>query len=236
MHTFTLYIGNKNYSSWSLRAYLALETLVQAYPNQINYQEQQLELDTDAFYEVLKPVNASCTVPTLVHHTDAGDVTVWDSLAIIDYLDKLFPDYGLWPMDLRAFGQAKAISAEMHSGFMGLRGHLHMNMRQVFKGRGFGPLVQKNIDRIHSLWTETLDQFSGDGPYLFGETFTAADMIYAPVVSRFRTYDIQSSDQVTAYRQAVENHPAYTRWYEAALQETSVVAADEIDQSLKVLG
>ncbi|WND03998.1 glutathione S-transferase [Temperatibacter marinus] len=226
MTPFKIVIGNKNYSSWSFRGWLALEVL------EVEFEEILLPLDTPEFFEKIKGLNPSGTVPAVWH----GDTLVWDSLAIIDYLDKVFPDYGYWPTSPEAYAWARGMSAEMHSGLFGLRAHCPMNMREHFKGLSLADHVQKNVDRIEYLWTQALEKFSGAGPYLFGNKLTGADIMFAPVVSRFRTYDIKLNERCEAYRKAIESSDAYSKWYKAGIQESWIVDQDEIDRAVKILG
>lgn len=230
MADFTLYIGNKNYSSWSLRGWLAL-TVTAA-----GFEEVKLPLDTPEFYETLKGLSPTRCVPLLVDHRGSRDIRVWDSLAIVDYLARAFPEAGLWPDEIEAYAYARSVVAEMHAGFTALRSALPMNIRADYGGRGLGPAVQADVARIDALWSEAREHFGASGPYLFGERFTAADCFYAPVVSRFKTYGITLSETAAAYRRAVLDHPAMRAWSADAIAETRVVAMDEIDQSLMVLG
>lgn len=225
MTDFKLIIGNKNYSSWSLRGWLAVAL------SGVEFEETLLPLDTDEFLAKSPSLLPSGTVPVLYH----GDVVVWDSLAIIDYMDRQTGG-AYWPENSKAYAFAKSICAEMHSSLYSLRAHCPMNMREQFKGLQLASKVQKDIDRVESLWTRALTDFSGAGPYLFGATMTAADIMFAPVVSRLRTYDIALNDQCEDYRAAVERHPAYQSWYTAALKEEWIVDQDEIDRDIKILG
>lgn len=231
MTDFTLIIGNKNYSSWSLRGWLALKAAGLA------FDEILLQLDTDDFYSRIIDYNPSGTVPALMKE---DQLLAWDSLAIIDTVDAIAPDAGLWPRrrdgSTDSYALAKSMSAEMHSGLMAIRSHLPMNMRAQYTGKGFSEAVLKDISRVESLWTQALTDHSDGGPYLFGDRLSGADCMFAPVVSRFRTYGVILNEQCEKYRLALENHPAYQEWTAAALAETVIVTADEIDQSLKVLG
>jgi glutathione S-transferase len=230
MADFTLYIGNKNYSSWSLRGWLVLKV------SGANFEEVKLPLDTPEFDEAVEGLSPTRCVPFLIDHRGEQDIRVWDSLAITDYVAKLFPKAGLWPEQDDAYGYARSVVAEMHSGFDALRSALPMNIRADYGGRGLGPAVQRDVARIDALWSEARTRFGASGRYLFGERFTAADCFYAPVASRFKTYDVALSEPASAYRQAVLDHPAMQAWTAEAIRETQVLERDEIDQGVTVLG
>jgi glutathione S-transferase len=157
-------------------------------------------------------------VPTLVD----GDVTVWDSLSIIEYLAERFPDAKLWPQDRAARAYARSISAEMHSGFLPLRSECGMNLHRPVGAVTLSADVQANVARVQEIWTECRDRHGKSGPYLFG-AFTAADAMYAPVVHRFRTYAIGVSPQVQAYMDTMMALPAFAEWTKAGLAETLVI-------------
>ncbi len=226
MSDFKIIIGNKNYSSWSLRGWLALA----AYD--IPFEEIMLPLDTPEFYERIAKLNPSGKVPALYH----GDLLIWDSLAIIDYIAKLYPEKNIWPKDNAAYAFARSISAEMHAGFTAVRGAMPMNMQGAWSGLGTTDAVEADIRRIEELWTYALDSFSGDGPYLFGNTLSGADIMFSAVVSRFKTYDIKLNERCSAYSTSVLDHPAVKVWTEAALKETDIVEVDEIDPNTSILG
>lgn len=230
MADFTIYIGEKNYSSWSLRGWLPLVH------SGAEFTEVSLALDTPSFYESLEGVSPVKKVPLLIHHLDSGDVPVWDSLAIADYIARLYPDAGLWPRDVRAFALAKSITAEMHSGLMALRAACPMNIRGIFEPKPFGPETLKDINRFDALVQEARASFGGGGDFMFGAEPTIADFFYAPIASRCETYHAPLSGTTQAWIDAMFAHPAMVQWCEDAALETSVVAADEIDQTVKVLG
>jgi glutathione S-transferase len=230
MADFTLYIGNKNYSSWSLRGWLVMKV------SGASFDEVRLPLDTPEFYRVVQDLNPTQCVPFLIDHRGDRDIRIWDSIGIVNYITRCFPDAGLWPEQDEAYAYACSVVAEMHSGFSALRSALPMNIRADYGGRGLGPAVQEDIARIDALWSEARDRFGASGPYLLGECFTVADCFYAPVASRFATYGVGLSDTAAAYRQAVLDHPAMRTWMADALRENEVLDIDEIDQSLSVLG
>jgi glutathione S-transferase len=216
MAEFTLYVGNRNYSSWSLRPWLAMKRTGAA------FDEVLVPLDQPTTRATILKVSPSGRVPVLLH----GDFAVWDSLAICEYLAEQFPEAGLWPEDRAARAVARSASAEMHSGFAALRGHLPMNIRSSFPGRGVTPEVQADINRIVALWRDCRRRFGAGGPFLFGE-FTIADAMFAPVVTRFRTYRVALDDEAQAYSDAVWTMPAMQEWAQAASNEPMVIEAAE---------
>src|SRR5215813_9657999 len=212
--TLKLVIGNKNYSSWSMRPWLALRA------SNIAFEEIFIPLYTDnkADKERILSFSLSGKVPALID----GDITVWDSLAIIEYLAERFPSARLWPEDRARRAYARAISAEMHSGFQPLRNECGMNLR-----RPIGPITlsadaRANIARIQEIWIDCRERHAQDGPFLFG-AFGAADAMFAPVVHRFRTYAIEVAPQVKAYMETMMALPAFAQWTAEGLAETLVI-------------
>jgi glutathione S-transferase len=205
MSEFTLVIGNKNYSSWSLRGWLALEA------SGASYQEQLIPLDQPETPGLLAKWSPSRRVPVLYH----GPLTIWDSLAIGEYLHELFPQARLWPEDREARAWGRCIAAEMHSGFMALREACSMDMRARGKQAVFKPDLESDIARVVELWETSRASYGHLGPYLLG-AYSLADIFYAPVVSRFVTYGVSLPEASAAYSEALRGHPAYRRWYEAA--------------------
>lgn len=213
----TLVIGNKTYSSWSLRAWLALSHTGLA------------------FDEIVVPLSQPASRAELLSHSPAGLVPVlkhggrivWDSLAIIEYLAELRPEARLWPDDPDGRALARCISAEMHAGFRALRAEMPMNLRKSLPGRGMTPEVGLDIDRITAIWQACRARFGQGGPYLFG-AFSAADAMYAPVATRFRTYAVELDPVSAAYVGAIHDHPAFRAWYEAALVEPWRIDEDEV--------
>lgn len=210
-----LFIGNKNYSSWSFRPWIAL---TQA---EIVFKETLVPFDFENGNPDFQAFSPSMKVPVLKH----GDLTVWDSLAILEYAAELVPDAQLWPQDQAARAKARAISAEMHSGFPALRGACPMNMRRPVEVLAVDDAVKADIARIVDIWRECLD-VSG-GPFLFGG-FSIADAMYAPVVSRFATYTLSDDPVVIAYSDTMRQTEAWQAWEAEALKETWIVAEDEI--------
>jgi glutathione S-transferase len=218
MMSLTLIIGNKNYSSWSMRPWVALRGAG------IAFEEVMIPLYTGAAdKQRILDVSKSGKVPALVD----GDVTVWDSLAIIEYAAERFPEAGLWPADRASRAHARAISAEMHSGFMALRNECGMNLHRPVGAKTLSADAQANIARIQESWAECRQRYGRMGPYLFG-VFTAADAIYAPVVHRFRTFAIDVTPQTQAYMEAMTALPAFQEWTRAGLAETLVI--DRLEQ------
>lgn len=217
MADFTLYIGNKNYSSWSLRGWLMAKAAG------ITFEEVLIRLrQPNTKAEVLRH-SPSGRVPALVH----GDVSIWESLAIGEYLAELFPDAQLWPQDRGWRAVARAVSTEMHAGFSALRTHFPMNMRSSFPNRASTPEVQADVDRINAIWHDCRTRFGKEGAFLFGSTFGNADAMYAPVVTRFRTYKVELDPGAQAYCDAVWAYPPMQEWAAAAKNEPWVFEDSE---------
>ncbi|HUL90009.1 MAG TPA: glutathione S-transferase family protein [Pseudolabrys sp.] len=215
-----LIIGNKNYSSWSMRPWIAMKVA------NIPFEETVISLNAPNFKQVVGPVSGTGKVPALVD----GDVRVWESLAILEYLAEKLPDAGLWPADSAARAVARAISNEMHAGFLPLRRLMPMNMWRPVIKRELTPEAAANVQRIEAIWAECRahhGQKSG-GPFLFGR-FGAADAMYAPVVARLHTYGVAVTPTTRVYMDAVMALPAWREWHAAALKETWVLAEDEVD-------
>ena len=203
-----LYIGNKNYSSWSLRAWLALKQTGAA------FEETVIPLYRDDSTVMLAQYSPSGRVPVLQH----GDRTVWESLAIGEYLAEQFRDAGLWPHEPYARAVARAVSNEMHAGFAALRMHLPMDMRARRRQHAADQAVTKDIRRIVDLWSDCRRRFGKGAPFLFG-AYSLADAMYAPVVSRFITYGIAVEGLAAEYLDAAWNWPALQAWVHAARVE-----------------
>ena len=214
----TLVIGNKNYSSWSFRPWIALRTAG------IPFEEVVIPLYEPGSKERILSFSPAGKVPVLID----GDVRVWESLAIMDYLAERFPQMEVWPKDAAARAHARAIAAEMHAGFAPLRRHCPMNMWRPVKVRELPPEVAADVKRIEAIFTECRERFRQGGPFLFG-AFGAADAMYAPVVSRLHTYGITVGSVAEAYKQAVMALPAWTEWRAAAVKEPWVMANTEVD-------
>jgi glutathione S-transferase len=211
--TLKLVIGNKNYSSWSMRPWLALRA------NDIPFEEIFVPLYTgEADKRRLLSFTPSGKVPTLID----GDVTIWDSLAIVEYLAERFPEKRLWPEDRASRAHARSISAEMHSGFAALRNECGMNLHRPVRAIALSEDARANIKRIQQIWIECRERYGKGGPYLFG-AFGGADAMFAPVVHRFRTYEIEVAPEAQAYMATMMSLPAFAEWTRAGLAETLVI-------------
>ena len=204
----TLVIGNKNYSSWSMRPWVAMKAF------NIPFTEVRVLLDQPDTSNNIARYSASGRVPVLL----AGDMAVWDSLAICEYLAEQFPDKPLWPRDVEARALARSVCAEMHSSFSSLRTTMSMNIKGSYPGKGRTPATQADIGRISEMWEECLSRF-GHNEFLFGE-FSIADAFFAPVVTRFKTYGVVLPPALSAYCERMRNHPAVDAWIAGALAET----------------
>jgi glutathione S-transferase len=216
-----LVIANKNYSSWSLRPWLLLtefgipfeEVLVPFGPR----------FDDPEWKRAVSVFTPGGKVPALVD----GEIRVWESLAIMDHLADIRPDLAIWPRDPAARAMARSIAAEMHAGFSALRGACPMNIAWIHPAKDRGPKVAADVARIGAIWREARERFGADGPFLFG-TFSAADAMYAPVVSRLVSYSIPLDPVSAAYAEAVQATKGFRSWREAALAEPWIVAEDEL--------
>lgn len=207
MSDLTLIIGNKNLSSWSLRPWLLAKHFG------IAFSEEFIRLDTPVTYSEVKKHSPSGLVPFLKD----GDLGIGDSLAIIEYLADRHPEHRIWPEDMRARALARSMAAEMHSGFANLRGTWPMDMINEHKALSCPPGVAKDLRRIHTLWTSALE--ASGGPFLFG-AFTGADAMFAPVVSRIRTYGpVSSFAPLEDYMTTVWELPAMEEWRAGAREE-----------------
>jgi len=207
-----LYIGNKNYSSWSLRPWLLLKHL------NIPFTEHMVSVTGGDYNPKLLSISKNAKVPCLY----VDGFQIWESIAIAEYLAEQHPQ--LWPADAKARARARSISAEMHSGFGNLRKAMPFNLKFKFKGKQADEATQRDIDRIIEIWTEARTQFAtSNGPYLFGD-LTVADGMYAPIVCRFETYNVPLPPVAAEYRDAMLAHPAMKEWYEAGLKETEAHA------------
>jgi len=213
-----LIIGNKNYSSWSMRPWIAMKVAG------IAFDETLISLDAANFKATVSPYSGTGKVPVLI---DDG-VSVWESLAILEYLAEKFPKAALWPADAAARAHARAIANEMHAGFLPLRRLMPMNMWRPIIKRELTPEAAANVKRIEELWSGARARFGKGGPFLFG-SFGAADAMYAPVVARFHTYDVATSAVTRAYMDAVMALPAWREWCDAGVKEPWVLAEDEVD-------
>ncbi len=212
----TLFIGNKNYSSWSLRPWLALK------------------LARVPFEEVLIPLHQTTTRQDILRHSPTGKVpalkidetVIWDSLAICEWAAEQASDAQLWPQDTIARAVARSVSAEMHSGFVGLRSALPMNIRRSAPPRALTPAAQDDINRITALWRDCRKRFGIGGPFLFGPP-TIADAMFAPVVHRLNSYLVEVDDDSRAYIAAMLALPPMVEWTEAGKREPWIIDDSE---------
>ena len=205
----TLVIGDKNYASWSMRAWLALAAF------DIPFKEVLIPLGQPDTTTRIAQYSAAGKVPVLL----SEDIAVWDSLAICEFVAEHYPDRNLWPADATARAVARSICAEMHSGFKGLRGAMPMDIAGHYPGHGRTPESQADIGRICEIWENCLSEF-GHHRYLFGE-FSIADAFYAPIVMRFRSYGVSLAPALNAYVERISAHPAVARWITAAEDEAA---------------
>jgi glutathione S-transferase len=211
----TLVIGNKNYSSWSLRPWIAMKVAG------IAFTEHRIPLYGPESKKAILVYSPAGKVPCLVDE----DLRIWDSLAICEYLAEKHP--GLWPQDPAARAVARSISAEMHSGFPNLRTHMSMNIRKRYPDKGRTPESMADVARIIAMWSDCRARYGKEGPYLFGK-FSIADAMYAPVVLRFRTYAVELPPDCRAYADAILALPATQDWIAAAEAETESLPQFEL--------
>lgn len=202
-----LVIGNKNLSSWSLRPWLAMKVAG------VDFDERVLLMDTPTFKAEVGKVSPTHKVPVLVH----GDVTVWESLAILEYVAETWAP-SLWPADKAARAMARAVANEMHAGFVALRGACPMNLREDRRGSELPDAARADAERVLAIWRTCRARFGAGGPFLFG-SFTIADAMYAPVTTRFTTYGVPRDDVGERYIAAVQALPAFVAWKRDAVAE-----------------
>jgi glutathione S-transferase len=202
-----LYIGNRRYSSWSMRGWLAVRLAA------LDVDEVLIHFSRPGQTEAISRLSPNGLVPYLEHR----GARVWESLAVCEYFAEIKPL--LWPADRIARAHARAISAEMHAGFTALRQAMWMNLGRDFSGLGGAPDALADVARIEAMWSETRRRFGAGGPFLFGADFTAADAMYAPVVTRLLTWRPEIGAETRAYCDAVRAHPLVTAWYDAAAAE-----------------
>jgi glutathione S-transferase len=213
-----LIIGNKNYSSWSFRPWLAMKGVG------IEFAETLISLEGADFKSRLRAMSDAGKVPVLLD----GDTHVWESLAILEYLAEKFPAAGLWPGDRAARAHARAVASEMHAGFQALRRQLPMNVWRPVIQRQLEADAKADVARIDAIWNECRSRFGATGPFLYG-AFGAADAMYAPVVWRFHTYAVEVSAAARDYMHALMALPAWGEWRDAARREPWVLPHDEVD-------
>lgn len=209
-----LYIGNKKYSSWSFRPWIAMQTMG------IEFEENLIPFNNDAVNPKYKEFSPTSKVPALID----GDISIWESLAIMEYLAEVFPEKNFWPVDKTARAHARAICNEMHGGMVGIRSECPMNMAREISAIDISDAVKKDVARIEEIWDECLSTYGG--PFLFGD-FTNADAMFAPVVNRIEKYELSTHPTVIAYSKTMKELPAYKAWEKAGAAEEQVVEADE---------
>ncbi len=203
-----LVIASRRYSSWSMRGWLAVRLAA------LDVEEIVVPVSGTGHTEAIRRVSPSGLVPYLEHRGQR----VWESLAILEYCAELSP--AIWPRDLAARTHARAIAAEMHAGFGGLRAAMPMNLGRDFAGRGRTPGTLADIARVEAIWAETREKFGAGGPFLFGAAFNGADAMYAPVVTRFLSYRPDLSPETSSYCDAVRAQPLVSAWYDAVPAES----------------
>lgn len=212
---FKLVIASKNHSSWSMRAWVAMKAF------DVPFEEVLIPLGRPDTSQRIAEWSPSGRLPVLI----AGQHAVWDSLAICDFLAERFPEIDLWPRDPAARAVARSVTAEMHSSFHGLRAAMPMNVRARLPGQGRTPEAQADVGRICEIWEQCLRQF-GHHEFLFGD-FSIADAFYAPVVTRFVTYDVALAPALQAYAERVLAHPAVAEWVAQAEAEAETPTRPE---------
>ncbi|MBB3771120.1 glutathione S-transferase [Angulomicrobium tetraedrale] len=220
--TLKLVIGNKNYSSWSLRPWLALKAF------DIPFEEATVSLGAADFKEQVRAHSPAGRVPVLLD----GPAVVWESIAILEHLAERFPGKAIWPADPVARAHARSLATEMHGGFGALRSVAPMNLWRPIEARTLPEAALKDVRALERRWSEARARFGqGDGqagPFLYG-AFSGADAMYAPVATRIRTYGIEVGPLALAYVEAIHAHPAFVEWKNLALTESEVLPEDEVD-------
>ena len=218
MSHLTLIIGNKNYSSWSLRPWVFMKQL------HIDFEEKRVALYTETTNEELSQYNSDFKVPILKD----GDLVVWDSLSILEYVSESYLESNGWPRAVDARAIARSVSSEMHSSFVNVRSELPMNCRKKYKNIKLSPEAEREIERIKTLWRNCRSQFGDEGEWLFGK-YSIADAMFAPIALRFDGYGISLSRVEQAYVQSVLKQPSIIEWIEAGKVEKEVIDDFEIE-------
>lgn len=214
----TLIIGNKNYSSWSLRPWILLKKY------SISFEEKRIALFTKTTDKELADYQSNNKVPVLVH----GDSIIWDSLSIIEYISEQFLQGRGWPADSNARAYARSMSAEMHSSFSALRQEMPMNCRKQFKGIKLSSDAEADVERVANLWINCHRKFGVAGPWIAGD-FSAVDAMYIPVALRLAGYGIKCSGFAAEYVQTVVNDESVQEWMQAGIKEKEIIEEDEIE-------
>lgn len=211
-----LIIGNKNYSSWSLRPWLLMRA------NQVEFSEVNESLQQQGIKERLGQYSDSCKVPVLIDQ----DMSIWDSLAICEYISETYLAGKGWPIASSDRAIARSICAEMHSGFIALRTELPMNCR-LSKPMVLSKAAQEEVQRIDAIWSKYAKQGEFGNVFLFG-SFGIADCFYAPIALRFKSYGVELSEKAAQYQKSILSHPSIREWLDAAAQETAIVPENEV--------
>ena len=217
MADLTLYITYKNYSSWSLRTWLVMRAF------DIPFEEVLVPMMDDCQMPGMDGISPTRKVPCLVDH--AHDLTIWESVAIIEYLAERYPEHAIWPDDLAGRATARALVAEMHAGLLPLRNECPMNLRRPPQLLAISDDARRDVARVEAILADCLAR--SDGPFLTG-AFSALDAFYAPLLARITTYQLSDHPAVRAFQAALATLPAWQEWHRAALVETTVIKADEI--------
>jgi len=212
-----LVIGNKNYSSWSLRPWIAMKQIG------LTFGESLIPMAMPGTRAEMLKYAPTGLVPVLID----GEALVFETIAILEYLNDKFPEARLWPKDLAARAHARSIAAEMHGGVAALRRDCPMNIRRPVRKHIVSPEAAKQAERIDALWSDARARFGQGGPFLFGH-FTNADAMYAPVINRIHTYDLPRSQTAQAYMDAMMELPAWKEWEAASRAESWVIASSEV--------
>ena len=218
MSKLTLIIGNKNYSSWSLRPWVFLKQ------NQIEFDEKRVALFTKNSDKELAEYNSDSKVPILKD----GDLVVWDSLSILEYISERYMNSNGWPAETEARAFARSVSCEMHSSFFALRNELPMNCRKIFTDISLSFEAEREIERVRILWRQCRTRFGAEGEWLFGQ-YSIADAMFAPVALRFSGYNIALEGVEADYVQSVLNQVCIIDWIDAGKREKEVIVEDEIE-------
>ena len=219
MSGLTLVIGNKNYSSWSLRPWLLMKFF------EIPFREIRIPLFLETTKKALEPLSPTLRVPALIHN----NLKVWDSLAICEYISETLISGNGWPKEAEARAAARSVSAEMHSGFLSIRAEMPMNCRKKFENTKISAGAGSEVKRVEEIWSLYREKYNASGPWLFGN-FTIADCMFAPVALRFITYGIGLNDTCSEYINTISTHPAVIDWVESAKSESEIIKKFEIDR------
>ncbi len=221
--SYHLFVMDRAYSSWSLRGWLLFEAFgIPARVTQANWPSPEWDA-------LLARVAPARTVPALEIEEGGETALLWDTLAIAETLAERHPQAGHWPAAPAARAAARSLAAEMHSGFRALRGACPMNLKAVYSGYEPSPEVLADVERIRALWAWARSRFGGEGPFLFGAKFTAADAFFLPVASRFASFGLPRGSEDDAYIEALHRLPAFRRWRAMAVANPHVVAEDVAD-------